>query len=162
MGFTQTYVLCALNSLYLQMHWAISPFHAKSLHKKVYFLASLETPASPTDQMTALPRKGKYSNLLKVLLPTWICLYLFNSFQFSLFYVSTSEKKKIKQKKANVQKGMEEQMRSSTIITSSFHREEFRKSGTQKSRHKNTRSRWLLIDVAHPLNIFPAENSTVK
>lgn len=53
-------------------------------------------------------------------------------------------------------------MQSSNVYTFRFHREEFRKSGTQKSRHKNTRSRWLLIDVAHPLNIFPAENSTVK
>lgn len=56
-------------------------------------MATLETPASPADQMTALPRKGKYSNLLKVLPPTQICLYLFNSLQFSLSYVSTSEKK---------------------------------------------------------------------
>lgn len=53
-------------------------------------------------------------------------------------------------------------MQSSNICTLCFHREEFRKSGTQKSRHKNTRSRWLLRSVAHPLNIFPAENSTVK
>lgn len=94
MGFTQTCVLCALSSLYIQTHWAISPFHAKSLHKILFFPASLEIPASPADQTTALPRKGKYSNLLKVLPPTQICLYLYNSFQFSVSYVSTSEKKK--------------------------------------------------------------------
>lgn len=57
-------------------------------------MATLETPASPADQMTALPRKGKYSNLLKVLPPTQICLYLFNSFQFSLSYVSKGKDRK--------------------------------------------------------------------
>lgn len=57
---------------------------------------------------------------------------------------------------------MEKLVRNSNVCKFGFHREEFRKSGTQKSRHRNTRSRWLLIHVALPLNIFPAENSTVK